>query len=224
MRVLSVNVATPRTYSSRGHETLTGIYKSPVEDARHFDFRAVEGDLVADLSVHGGTHKAAYLYPGEHYAYWRERLPGQDLAHGYFGENLTTEGLTEETVCIGDRLTLGEAEFIASEPRFPCATLAARVGDPAFAKRFTDSGRSGIYLFVARPGRIQAGDAIVRGARDPRAVPVAEFVRVYAHAKAAHHDDRDIDIVRRLLQTEILGAQWRERFTQRLADLTGGTA
>ena len=199
----------------------TGIYKSPVEGARCFARDNVEGDTVVDLTVHGGTHKAAYVYPSEHYEFWRDELAGVDLPPGFFGENLTTSGVNEESLCIGDHLTIGEAEFIVSEPRFPCFKLGERVGTQSFLKRFLDSGRTGIYLFVAREGNVRAGDDIAISERDPRAVPVSEFVRVYAHAKAAHHDAHDIDIIEKLLQTKILHASWRARFTQRLADLAG---
>lgn len=219
MTVVSVNVGAARPYDHLGTERLTGIYKSPVEGARHFGRTAVDGDSVVDLRVHGGTHKAAYLYADEHYAHWRTQLPTLDLAPGFFGENLTTRGVDETTLHIGDHLTIGDAAFIVSEPRFPCATLAAKVGTQTFIKTFLDSGFTGIYLYVEREGAVRAGDAIAVTARDPQHVTIAEFVRVYAHAKAAHHDAHDIDVIERLLRTTILHDEWRARWTQRLADL-----
>lgn len=221
MKLLRLNVGAARTFEYRGDDVATGIYKSSVEGARFFGRESVEGDTVVDLTVHGGTHKAAYLYPAEHYDLWRDELSHLELPYGFFGENLTTLGVNEESLCIGDHLTIGEAEFIVSEPRFPCFKLGARVGTQSFLKRFLESGRTGVYLFVARAGNVRAGDAITITARDPRAVPVSEFVRVYAHAKSAHHDAHDIAIIERLLQTEILDAPWRARFTQRLAGLQG---
>ena len=221
MKVLSLNVGAARTFAYRGGDVATGIYKSPVDGARFFGRDNVAGDTVVDLTVHGGTHKAAYLYPAEHYDSWRAELSGVELPYGFFGENLTVSGMNEQSLCIGDRLTMGNAEFIVSEPRFPCFKLGARAGTQSFVKRFLDSGRTGVYLFVAREGHVRTGDDIAITERDPRAVPVSEFVRVYAHAKSAHHDAHDIDILERLLQTDILDAPWRARFTQRLADLTG---
>ncbi len=219
MHVVHVNVGTRTSYHAGDRDIATGIDKRPVDGPRRFGHLGVEGDTVVDTRVHGGTHKAAYLYPGEHYDAWRADMPELPLAPGYFGENLTTHGVDETTLHIGDRLRIGAAECIVSEPRFPCVTLGAKVGTQTFVKRFLDSGRSGIYLYVDVEGAIAAGDTIEILAREPEAVSVADFVQVQAHAKVAHHDARDIDILERLLRTAILGAPWRERFTQRLHDL-----
>jgi MOSC domain-containing protein YiiM len=83
------------------------------------------GDQQADLTVHGGAEKAVYAYPAEHYEYWRKQLPDVPFSWGKFGENLTTEGLTEDTLCIGDRLKVGSAILMVAQPRMPCYKLAS---------------------------------------------------------------------------------------------------
>jgi MOSC domain-containing protein YiiM len=75
------------------------------------------GDPEADLTVHGGEQKAVYCYPSEHYGYSKRELPGRELPMAVFGENLTTEGLLEDSAHLGDRFALGSAEFIVTQPR-----------------------------------------------------------------------------------------------------------
>src|SRR5262249_42076106 len=120
MRLLSIKVGLPRDVDWRGKTGRTSIFKSPVLGRVRVTRLNVEGDQQSNLSVHGGTEKAVYAYPSEHYAFWREELPGLDLPWGAFGENFTTEGLLEGSVGIGDRLRVGSAEFVVTQPRTPC--------------------------------------------------------------------------------------------------------
>ena len=120
----------------------------------------LEGDGQADLSVHGGRSKAVYVYPSEHYGFWRGELPDMALPWGMFGENLSTAGLLEEEVQIGDEFRIGTTRVQVSEPRMPCYKLGIRFGRPDMVKRFLQSQRSGFYVAVAQEGRVQAGDAI----------------------------------------------------------------
>src|SRR4029079_16619191 len=113
MRILSVNVGLPREVSWKGRTVRTGIFKEPAPGPRQVHRLNLEGDEQADLSVHGGVHKAVYAYPVEHYPFWRDELPGMDLPWGMFGENFTTEGLLEESTRIGDRFRVGTAELKA---------------------------------------------------------------------------------------------------------------
>jgi MOSC domain-containing protein YiiM len=137
----------------------------------------LEGDEQSDLRVHGGPDKAVYLYPVEHYSFWREELSEPDLPYGAFGENLTTSGLSEDTVCIGDTLRIGSAEFVVTQPRMPCFKLQIRFDRADMVKRFAQSGRSGFYLRVVREGEVEAGDEIAFISRDQRRVTVADVVR-----------------------------------------------
>src|SRR5215813_12421664 len=106
MRVLSVNVGQPRPLEWDGRVALTGIFKAPVSGPVAVRTMNLEGDRQADLTVHGGVHKAVYGYPSEHYAFWQSLFPSHPMPWGAFGENLTTEGLLETTLAVGDKLQI----------------------------------------------------------------------------------------------------------------------
>jgi MOSC domain-containing protein YiiM len=143
-------------------EVLSGIVKAPVTGRRRVLRDNVDGDGQADLRVHGGERKAVYVYPYEHYGSWSRELGRQGLPMGLFGENLTTEGLLESAVRIGDRYGIGTALLEVTQPRSPCYKLAAHMGRADFPRLFTESGRCGWYLRVVEEGEIAAGDWIVR--------------------------------------------------------------
>ena len=163
MRIVSVNVGQPReVMDAAGNTVLTSIYKLPREGAVCVRELNIDGDRQSDLVKHGGPLRAVYMYPSEHYAYWRAALPGTDLPWGALGENLTVEGLLEDDVRVGDRLQAGSVELVVTRPRKPCYKLAIRLGERDMVTRFRASGRSGFYLSVAREGELRAGDAITR--------------------------------------------------------------
>lgn len=144
-----------------GRTVRTSIFKSPVGDgAVRVRELNIDGDRQSDLVKHGGPLRAVYMYPSEHYAFWRAELPGTDLPWGAFGENLTTEGLLEDAVRVGDRFRIGSTELVVTRPRKPCFKLGIRLAQPDTVVRFRASGRSGFYLSVAREGELRAGDAI----------------------------------------------------------------
>jgi MOSC domain-containing protein YiiM len=175
MKVLSVNVGRPREIQVDGEVVRTSIFKSPVAGKVRVGRLNLEGDEQSDLGVHGGVRKAVYVYPSEHYAFWRAELPDADLPWGAFGENLTTEGLLEEMVATGDTLRIGSAEFVVTQPRSPCYKLAARLQRPDIIKRFLNSGRSGFYLSVSKEGSLAAGDSIALLSHDRSAITVAQM-------------------------------------------------
>jgi len=170
----------------------------------------VEGDQQSDLSVHGGVEKAVYAYPSEHYAFWRNQIASTDFPWGAFGENLTTEGLLEDRVHIGDRFRAGSTEFIVTQPRMPCFKLGIRFNRPDMVKRFLRSGRVGFYLAVVQEGDIGAGDSLDRVAEDDSHITVADVVGLYA-ADAANQD-----LLRRASELSALPESWREYFRERL--------
>lgn len=176
MNVVSINVGRPREVQWQGHTILTSIFKSPVTGPVIVKTLNLEGDQQSDLTVHGGARKAVYVYPSEHYAFWREELPGIELPWGAFGENLTTEGLSEAATRAGDRLRIGSAEFVVTVPRMPCFKLGIRFDRPDIIGRFLESGRSGFYLSVAGEGIIRAGDSVTLMSRAPDALAVADAV------------------------------------------------
>lgn len=161
MRVLSVNVGLPRDVTFGKRRMRTAILKEPVTGAIPLRRLGFEGDGQADPRYHGGPEKAAYLYPFEHYAYWADVLSRKDLAPGAFGENLTTEGLLEADVRIGDVFEIGSARVRVTQPRTPCAKLGAKFGSMGFVRVFASAGRPGFYLHVVQEGMVETGDAIV---------------------------------------------------------------
>jgi MOSC domain-containing protein YiiM len=216
MKLLSVQVAMPREVMWQGRSVTTGIFKQPVGDA-YVMLRKLnlDGDGQADLTVHGGPNKAVYGYPSEHYPFWRAEFPDMQLPHGMFGENLTSEGLLESEICIGDRLRVGEAELVITQPRLPCFKLGIKFGRDDIIKRFLASGRSGFYLAVAREGKVRAGDTIEMLSRDRNHVTVEDILRLRAS------DANDFETMRRAVRIEALPESWRERFIERLAEGSG---
>jgi len=210
MKITSVNVGAPRDVEWRGKIVRTSIFKTPVDGRVRVTRLNLAGDRQSDLSVHGGADKAIYAYPSEHYAYWRDEIPGVDFPWGAFGENLTTAGLLEDRVHIGDRFRAGSAEFVVTQPRMPCFKLGIRFGRPDMVRKFLRSGRTGFYLAVLREGDIAAGDPIEPGAADNHEVSVAEIVGLYA-ADAANQD-----LLRRASELPALPGDWREYFRERL--------
>jgi MOSC domain-containing protein YiiM len=210
MRLLSINVGLPRDVDWGGKTVRTSIFKSPVSGGVRVTRLNLEGDQQSDLSVHGGIEKAVYVYPSEHYAFWREQLPGVDLPWGAFGENFTTEGLLEGSLRIGDRLRVGSAEFVVTQPRMPCFKLGIRFARPDMVKRFLRSGRSGFYLAVLREGEAAAGDSVEFLAQDEYGVTVAEVVALYTA------DASNQDLLRRVSELPALPEGWREYFRKRL--------
>src|SRR3954447_19020325 len=127
MRVVSVNVSLPRLIESRGGAVSTSIFKEPAGGRVLVRRLSLAGDWQADLRYHGGLNKAVYAYPLEHYARWARELGRDDLRPGQFGENLTVEGLTENTVRLGDVLRIGTARLQVTQPRQPCFKLGIRM-------------------------------------------------------------------------------------------------
>ena len=207
-KLISVQVGTPRKVPRGDSEVLTGIFKSPVKARVQMRALNLDGDAQADLTVHGGRDKAVYAYPAEHYEYWRRELPGVDLPWGAFGENLTTEGLLEPDVHIGDRFVIGGAEVVVTQPRLPCFKLNLKFQSGDMGKRFLASGRTGFYLRVLREGEIGAGDAIVRVHEDENRVSISEVLQVYLGA------DGWREVRERALKVPYLSAAWREDFEQ----------
>jgi MOSC domain-containing protein YiiM len=210
MKLSSVNVGLPREIEWKGKLVRTSIFKAPVPGRVRVSQLNLEGDQQSDLSVHGGIDKAVYAYPSEHYSFWRKELPGMDLPWGVFGENLTTEGLLEEAVHIGDRFRVGSAEFAVTQPRMPCFKLGIRFDRPDIVKRFLQSGRSGFYFAVLKEGEVTAGDSIELLKRDEHGVTVADIVNLYGR------DAANQELLRRVSELPSLPESWRDYFRKRL--------
>ena len=210
MRLLSVNVGSPRQIEWKGKLVRTSIFKSPKEGPVRVSKLNLEGDEQSDLSVHGGVDKAVYAYPSEHYPFWREELPDLELTWGAFGENLTIEGLLENAVHIGDNLRIGSAHFVVTQPRLPCFKLGIRLGRDDMVKRFLRSNRSGFYLAVVQEGEVTAGDLIELIPADDQNVKVTEIVSLY------NSNTKDRDLLRRASELPALSSSLRDHFRSRL--------
>lgn len=180
MRLLSVNVGVERPIQNGKKGGVTGIYKLATAAPVAVGVEGLAGDVISDKKNHGGPDQAVYIYGGRDYAWWAEAI-GQTLAPGTFGENLTISDLESAPVCIGDRIQVGEVLLEITGPRIPCATLAARMGDPEFVKRFREAERPGLYCRVIRTGSVCAGDPVsaVQTQTDPDAVTIREAFLFY---------------------------------------------
>jgi MOSC domain-containing protein YiiM len=213
MKIISVNVGLPRLVLRNEEPVSTGIFKEPVEGRVTVRTLNLAGDRQADLSVHGGPQKAVYLYPSEHYEFWKHELPDMSLPWAMFGENLTTTGLFETDVHIGDRFRVGTTELMVTQPRMPCYKLGIRFGRADIIKRFLVSERTGFYFSVMKEGELGAGDEIELLERNASGVTVVDVTRLYSTEK------ENVELMRRAIDTEALPDSWREYFLKRIRNL-----
>jgi MOSC domain-containing protein YiiM len=210
VKITSLNVGMPRLALYQGATIETGIFKEPVNGPVQLRALNLDGDRQADLSVHGGPYKAVYAYPSEHYVFWRDQLLGEDLPWGMFGENFTTEGLSENELHIGDRLQIGTATVMVRQPRIPCYKLAAKFQRDDILQRFLESGRSGFYFSVEQEGTVAAGDAFKLLSRDPSAVTIEEMNRLFVPEKYNR------TLLEKALATTALPQDWHDYLSRRL--------
>jgi len=210
MKILSVNVGLPREVSWKGKPVTTGIFKEPVQGRVKLRSLNLDGDGQADLTVHGGLDKAVYVYPVEHYDYWRQELPDMELPWGMFGENLTIEGLLEGDVNIGDRFQVGTAEVMVTQPRMPCYKLGIKFGRADIVKRFLDSHRSGFYFSVIQEGELEAGDTLEMISRDENQISVTDIFRLYTR------EANDANLLHRATELPSLPESWRDYFKKQI--------
>ena len=213
MKIISVNVGLPRLVLRNNEPVSTGIFKEPVAGRVMMRTLNLDGDRQSDLSVHGGPQKAVYVYPSEHYDFWKQELPGMDLPWGMFGENLTTTGLFETEINIGDKFRVGTGEVMVTQPRMPCYKLGIRFGRTDIIKRFLISERSGFYLSVLKEGEVGAGDEFQLLEKNTSGVRVVDITRLFSS------DKENVDLMRRAIATEALPESWRDYFLKRLENL-----
>jgi MOSC domain-containing protein YiiM len=211
MYLVSINTALPQDITWQDKTVRTSIFKQPVAGPVQVHAEHLAGDGQADLRVHGGRDKAVYAYPQEHWVFWQQVLPAAQLVPGAFGENLTTMGLLEPAVRVGDCFRVGTAVLQAIQPRRPCVKLGIRLGRPAMVREFEQARRSGIYFRVLQTGFIEAGDAITLLEPSPHAVTIQDMV------KCLSPGPHDLDMVRALLATPYLSTSWHERLSRLLA-------
>ena len=212
MKVISVNVSLPCTITWSGREIETGIFKEPIDGPCEVKTLNLAGDQQADLTVHGGPHKAVYGYPVEHYDFWREFLGLPELPFGAMGENLTTEGLTEDNLNIGDVVKIGTTELVVAQPRNPCYKMQAKFNREDIVRRFIESGFSGFYFFVRKEGMLQRGDHIEILSRDDQRIRVSDINRIQ------RGEPVDPALLRRALTIDALPDQWKNKIRRAMGE------
>src|SRR6266487_6959929 len=206
MKIVSLNVGRPQEKEWKGKMVRTSIFKKPIFDRRRVSFTNIEGDEQADPRVHGGINKAVYSYDTSHYEYWKNILQRDDWSYGLFGENLTTEGLMDDEVRIGNIYKLGTAKLQAIQPRFPCVKINVRFGLPNMIERFINEERNGIYFKVIEEGDVQVNDAIDLIEESPYKVTIQDFVECY------HSKGEDKSILKKILAIPFLPERKRQAF------------
>lgn len=215
--LLSIQVGLPQTLGVEGaidpmdKPWTTGFFKEKVAGRIHLGKTNLDGDGQADLQHHGGLEKAVNVYPSEHYSYWREKLKNREMPFGAFGENFTTAGLLEQTACIGDVFSIGEAVVQISQPRQPCWKLARRWRIKDLAAKVQKTGLTGWYFRVLKEGYVQGG-LVLRLLERPH----PEWTVSSANT-IMHHHKRDLDAAQSLAFCPALSQNWRESLSKRAA-------
>ena len=157
MKILAVCLGAPETLP--GRKAKTGINKHAVNATVMIDEEGLLGDAICNREHHGGRDQAVYVEGSLTLDWWSKEL-GRPLAPGAFGENLIIEGLDNCAVAVGDKFIAGDLVLEVTSARIPCATFAAKMGDPKFVKHYMRAGRPGIYCRVLQVGTVGAGAAV----------------------------------------------------------------
>jgi MOSC domain-containing protein YiiM len=208
MRIQSINAGQAETIEHDGKTFVTGICKNPLQGPVRIGQEGVADDAILATEHHGGADQAVYAYSVEDYEWWAEQT-GLEFFPGVFGENLTISDMPSN-MHIGDRLLIGELVLEATAPRIPCATLAARMGDPGFGMAFRKAEKPGIYFRVLNAGDVSVGDPVTFVGSEETNVSVLDLFRFYY---ALTHDPKDL---RRFLEAPI-AKRFRARIETRLA-------
>ncbi|MBP9479418.1 MAG: MOSC domain-containing protein [Sebaldella sp.] len=210
MKIISLNYGKKKTYDFSGKIIESAFMKKPVFTDVHINKLGIIGDEQADEKHHGGDDKAICLYPFEHYAYWENRL-NKKLDICSFGENITIEGLKEDSLYIGDTLKIGEIILEISQPRQPCYKLAYFYNTPELPIWVQETGYTGYYARVLKEGTINSNDKVSIIERDPLKISI-EFAN-----QIMHHDKKNTEAIRKILEVKALSKSWRASFEKMLS-------
>lgn len=156
----------------------------------------------ADDDHPGGLERAVTVHPWEHYAAWADDGWPETEAPA-FGENLTSIGLLETEVFVGDTFRWGTAEVTVGEPAVRDLTSAGHLRVPGLTERLLRSGRTGFHLRVVRSGRVAPGDTLELIDVDPAGVSLATVARAMIDGP----DAAGVSTERLLLLRELLPAE-----------------
>lgn len=157
MKILAVCLGRPEILPGKKYKT--GINKLAIQGPVMVDAEGLVGDAILNRKHHGGVDQAVYIEGSIDLDWWQTEL-GRDLPFGTFGENLVIEGLESAMLAAGDRLAIGEVLLEITSARIPCATFAAKMGEPTFVKRYTRAARPGAYARVLQGGMVEAGQSV----------------------------------------------------------------
>ncbi|HEY3245705.1 MAG TPA: MOSC domain-containing protein [Phycisphaerae bacterium] len=215
MKLMTLNIGRPHVVVRGGRQYSTAFDRRPAEGPVALTTEGLAGDRVSDQAVHGGADKALCCYPFEHYAFWGQQL-GAELTVPSFGENLTTSGLLEAHVCIGDSFRIGSGIVQVSQPRQPCWKLALRHGEPRMIAWIHARGFTGFYVRVIQPGTLAGGEAIELLERPYPNLTVMALTRLRLS------DTPDRAALGRLISISELSGSWRQHFSRRLNESGDG--
>jgi MOSC domain-containing protein YiiM len=178
MKIISTNIGKATTFLWNGREEQTGIFKYPTDEPLFLSKMDVLKDTVIDREHHAGINKACYLFPSDHYPYWKGMYPELNWDWGMFGENLTVEGLDESIMRIGDIYKIGNAVVQVSQPREPCYKLGVRFGNAKILKEFIDYGYSGTYVRILEEGEVKNGEELILQEKSENTLTVKECFQI----------------------------------------------
>ena len=196
MKLANINIGQERTQQNGNKLETTGIYKLPTPEPVHISSLGIKEDFIASKKHHGGPDQAIYVYGTTDYDWWSTEL-GRDLYPGTFGENLDITELESAQFNIGDRLLIGSVILEVSAPRIPCGTLAARMEDPQFVKRFRHAERPGFYCRVLQEGTVEMGNDVKIERYEKETVSVIQIFRDY------YDKDKSEETIRKQLNAPI---------------------
>lgn len=217
MRVHSLNIGRPQLLVRRNTQFSTSINRRSVDRPVELNETGFDGDRVSDLKVHGGPDKAACCYPHEHYAYWTDAL-GVEMRVPSFGENLTTVGLLESAVCVGDTLRVGRATVQVSQPRQPCGKMALKHDRPDLPQLVNAVAFTGFYVRVIELGQVAPNDEFELLERPHDDLTIERLTRTMLNKPT------DGALLARLASLPELAASWRERFQKKYGTLNSSDA
>ncbi len=210
MKIISTNIAEPRTVSWRGHDIKTGIYKNPVEQPIFLGKEDVRHDAVIDRKHHGGEFKACYLFGADYYPEWKIKFPHLQWDWGMFGENLTVAGLDEEKLYIGAIYKLGTATIQISEPRQPCYKLGIKFGTQLVIKEFIHYGHPGTYVRILEEGEVKKGDSLILVEADKKAITTKQYNEL------VNSREKDPAVIKMAIHNDSIRKEKREKLEKLL--------
>lgn len=210
MKLESIHTGKTREVINDGEKISTGIFKEKISGTAFVTKTGIVDDEQANLKVHGGINKAVYAYPVEHYIFWKEQRGDLEFYPGAFGENLSTTGLEESEVYVGDIFQIGEVKLSVTTPRLPCYKLGIKMKEKSFIKEFLKAERTGFYFKVLKEGNITAGDVIQKVGDDGYGLSIKELVQLHTTRK------KDMELLKKAVNSPTLEEAWRSDFAKKI--------